>query len=579
MNLTRRGGLFASVLALAVLFAVACGSDKKDETKSTTTAGGGTQAAATAGPAGSPAAQAQGQPSGKQEFRFNLGGEPDTLDPSKASFDTEITVINTLWRGLFTFDKELKLVADLAAQLPTKENGGVSADGTKYTFKIKPNQMFSDGVPVTSKHFAFALKRAATPGLSGDYQDFFTEIKGGDKLAALKPDDPGIKAAQDAMAIQTPDDQTLVVEIAEPNRVFLQYMALWPSYPLREDLIAKFGDKWTEAGNLVGNGPFLLKEWKHKEQITLARNDKYSGTDKPKLETIVLRMIEDRNQAYNAYLAGEVDRVSVPSELTKTVQADPNLKKENIKSPRLSTFAAQMNNTKAPFDNKKVRQAFATAIDREAMVNGPLQGINKPATSWIPLGMPGYDASLGSQYKVDAAKAKQLLSEAGFANGQGLPKIVFVYTNTGNNPIIAEFLKEQWNKNLGVNVDLEPVDSKTFQARIKAKDFGFAFFGWGADYPDPENFLAPNFKTNAGNNKAGYSNKEFDALIDKAKAETDNKKALDYLTQAHKILVDDSPHAFLFFNELNVVQKPYVKGYFEAPFNASRFWTEMFIQK
>lgn len=581
MTLTRRGGLFLSALALVLLVAAACGSSNKTATTSSTAApGGATQAAATAA-GGSPAAGAQagGQPSGKQEFRLNLGGEPDTLDPSKASFNTEITVINQLWRGLFTFDKNLNLVPDLAAQMPTKENGGISADGTKYTFKIKPGQVYSDGQPVTSKNFAFALRRAVTPGESGDYASFFEEIKGADKVAALKPGDPGIKAAQDAMSVQTPDDTTLVVEIAKPNRVFLQYMALWPSYPLREDLITKNGAKWIEAGNLIGNGPFTLKEWQHKDHITLVRNDKYSGQDKPKLETITLRMIEDANQAYNAYQAGELDQVAVPSALTKTVEADANLKKENVRSPRLVTFAAQMNNTKPPFDNKKVRQAFATAIDRQALVTAVFQGVNKPALSWIPPGMPGYDAQLGQQFKFDAGKAKQMLADAGFPNGQGLPKITFLYTNAGNNPPMAEFLKEQFSKNLGVDISLDPVDSKTAQARFKANDFQLAFFGWGADYPDPENFLVPNFKTKAGNNKTGYSNTQFDDLLNKAQVETDNKKALDLYAQAQKILVDDEPVASLFFQELNVLRKPYVKNYTDAAFSAERFWTLIFIQK
>src|SRR5579884_1534345 len=175
MQLSRRGGLLSVTLALAVVFAVACGGGNKNESKVTTTSG--TPQAAASGTAAT--TQAAGAPSGKQELHVNLGGEPDTLDPSKASFAGEISVISQLWRGLFTFDKDLKLVPDLATQMPTKDNGGISADGTTYTFKIKPNQVFSDGQPVTSKNFAYALKRAVTPGQSGDYASFYTEIKGG----------------------------------------------------------------------------------------------------------------------------------------------------------------------------------------------------------------------------------------------------------------------------------------------------------------------------------------------------------------------------------------------------------------
>lgn len=584
MQISRRGGLLTVTLAMTMLFAVACGSSNNNKTTSNaTTAPSGSSPQAAATTSGSPAAAATtaaaGAPSGKQEFTVNLGGEPDTIDPSRASFVGEVTVIHMLWRGLFTYDTKLNLAADLATQIPTKDNGGVSADGTTYTFKIKPNQQFSDGQPVTSKNFAYALRRAVTPGQSGDYASFFTGIKGAEAANAMKPDDPGLSAALNAIGVSTPDDQTLVVQLAQPDAVFLQTMALWGAYPLRQDVIEKNGDKWTEAGNLIGNGPFVLKEWQHKDHITLTRNEKYSGTDKPKLETITLKMIEDANQAFNAYKAGELDQVAVPSALTKTVQNDPSLKNETVRAPRLTTFSIGMNNKKAPFDNKQVRQAFAMAFDRDALINGVFQGINKPALSWVPPGMPGYNESLGTQFKFDAAKAKQTLAAAGFANGQGLPPITFTYNNAGNNPPMAQFLQQQFKQNLGIDIQLDPTDSKTLQSRYKSNDFQMVFIGWGADYPDPQNFLEPNFKTGAGGNHANYSNPQFDKLLDQAQLETDPKKRLDLLDQAQKILVDDEPAAFMFFQEAFMLRKPYVKGYVDMAFDPELVWPQVYIQK
>jgi oligopeptide transport system substrate-binding protein len=572
-----QGSKRAAVVALLALAAIAaaCGSDNNNTSSSGTPAG----SAAT----GVAQGNTGGQPSGKQELRLNLGGEPDTLDPSRASFSAEIGVVIQLWRGLLTFDKDLNLVPDLAVAMPSKENGGISADGMTYTFKIKPGQVFSDGVPVTSKHFAYALKRAVTPGQSGDYATFYTGIKGANAVAKLKPDDAGLKAAQEAMGVQTPDDSTLVVQLDKPNAVFLQFMALWPSFPLREDLIAKNGDTWTDPGKLVGNGPFLLKEWQHKDHITLVRNDKYSGPDKPRLDSVVLKMIEDRNQAYNAYLTGELDQVAIPSELTKVVENDPRLKSENVKVVRLATAAIAMNNAAAPFDNMKVRQAFAMAFDRDALVASVYQGVNRPAYSWLPPGMPGYDAELGKNFKLDPAKAKQLLADAGFAGGKGLPKMVLTYANTGNNPPVAEFLKEQFSKNLGVSIELEPVDTKTLQTRFKANDFQLVFVGWNADYPDPENFLYSNFHSGAGNNKSNYSNKQFDDLLDRAQVETDSAKRLDLYKQAHQILVNDMPVAFTIYSEFNNLRKPYVKDLFntgiDSGFSGSRFLSTAFVQR
>jgi oligopeptide transport system substrate-binding protein len=269
-------------------------------------------------------------------------------------------------------------------------------------------------------------------------------------------------------------------------------------------------------------------------------------------------MIEDANQAFNAYKAGELDQVSIPSALVPSTKADPQLNKELITIDRLSTFRVSLVNTKAPLDNKKVRQALAYAIDRKALVDVALKGVGKPATSFIPPGLAGYDEKAEPGF--NAQKAKQLLAEAGFPDGKGLPKIVFTYTNAANNPPLATNMKEQWKNNLNVDVELEPVDSKTFSTRFKAGDVQFAFVGWGADYPDAENFLVNNFRTGTGNNKSFYSNKEFDALLAKAQVETDRTKAAEIYKQAQKLMQDDSPDIFLFYSQFNALRKPWVKG-------------------
>ena len=198
-----------------------------------------------------------------QTLRVNLSGEPGTLDPSRASFATELTVIDQLFRGPLKFDADLRLVADMATEVPTRDNRGVSEDGLTYTIRLKPGLAWSDGVPVTSKDLAYALRRAADPRTAGTYASFVREIKGGAEAGAMKPDDPGLDRAMAALAIETPDDQTARITLAKPHAVFVDYLALWLAYPLREDAIKAKGDRWTEAGNLVSSGPFVLKEWAH----------------------------------------------------------------------------------------------------------------------------------------------------------------------------------------------------------------------------------------------------------------------------------------------------------------------------
>ena len=550
--------------------------------------GNGAKKSVNAGVAGSspaPAASGSVKPSGKQELHLVLTGEPDSIDPSKVSFDMEITVAVQLFRGLFTFDPNLNLIPDLAAEMPTQQNGGISSDGLTYTFKLKPNQSWSDGQPVTSKNFAYSLQRELTPGTGGDYASYYLDIKGAAAFNGLKPDDPGLKTAMSALGIETPDDATLKVTLEKPDSVFLQHMGLWSAMPLREDVITKFGDKWTDPGNLIGNGPFLLKEWAHNDHITLVRNDKYSGADKPYLDTITMKIIEDSTQAYNAYTTGDVDLVSVPPLLVKTVVADTALKQQLYSFPEATVFWLGFNNSKPPFDtNTKLRQAISTAIDREADVASVFQGVSaKPAYSAIPPGIPGYDEAAGQQYKFNAAKAKQLLADAGFPNGQNFPKVSLLYAIDPTNQRHAEFIQQQLKQNIGLNIDLEPVDSKSLQTRFRANDFQLVFIGWGADYPDAENFMVPNFETGQGNNQEKYSNKDFDALVGKAYAENDPQKRIQDYQQAQNLMLNDAPVVMEIYRVDNFIRKPYVKAtnnaYFSEPAARYMFWQYYYIQK
>lgn len=500
---------------------------------------------------------ATGSLAADQTFRANLAGEPATLDPSRASFATEITVIDQLFRGALKFDQDLRLVADMATEVPTKDNRGVSEDGLTYIVRLKPGLKWSDGGPITSKDLAYALRRAADPRVAGTYASFVREIKGGAEVGAMKPDDANLDRAIAAMGIETPDEQTTRITLAKPNAVFVNYLALWMTYPLREDVIKAKGAQWTEAGNLISSGPFVLKEWAHKDHITLARNEQYHGT-KPTLTTVRLAMIEDANQAYNAYRAGDLDQVTAPSALLPTLRTDPALSKELVVVDKLTTFRAALVNDKPPFNNRAVRRAFAYAIDRQAIVTVALKGSGKPATSFIPPDMPGHDAKAEPNF--NAAKAKQLLAEAGFPDGKGLPKVTMTFANVGNNPAVATMLKEQWKQHLGVDVDLEPVDSKTLQDRFRAGQVQMTFVGWGADFPDPENFLGPNMRTGTSNNRSKYSNPQVDALLDRGALETNRQRAVDLYAQAQRLVQEDSPDVFLLYTQTTVLRKPWVQN-------------------
>lgn len=524
-----------------------------------------------------------------QELRVNISGEPNLIDVNRASWATEISVIRQVFQGLLGFNQDLSLKAVVATAIPTVENKGILDGGKTYVFKLKKEVTWSDGKKVTAKDFEYSLKRTLDPDVASDYASFYFPIAGAEAYFSAVDKSAAEKATlRTAVGVKATDDATLEIKLAEPNPTFLQLMALWPAFPVRQDIIEKFGEKWAnsdEAGvvaNYIGNGPFKLVEWVHDDHMTFVPNDKYWGT-KPILTKLTFKMITDANAALAAYKNNELDISGVPPGTEKATMADAALSPQILRYNELVTFGLRFNVTKAPFENKLVRQALSTAIDRVAYVNDVRGGVGTPALSWIPPGMPGYDANLGSQYKFDAAKAKQLLKDAGYADGKGLPVIKFSFSDTAGNRTLAQFVQGQMKANLGLDITLDPMESKAFTASVNAKQPALSWYGWGADYPDPDNWLPELFGTNAGNNKSNYSSKPFDDLAKQAKVELNETKRLQLWAQAHKIVVDDAAMAFMFNRERFLLKKPWLKGLkttgMDGQVAGDGFYTEVFIQK
>jgi oligopeptide transport system substrate-binding protein len=503
-------------------------------------------------------------PSTPQVFTTNLYGEPETIDPNKASWAPQLTVLRQCFVGLLGFNADLSIKAVTATEIPTVANGGISADGLTYTFKLRPEVTWSDGVKVVAKDYVYGIKRMLSPEVASEYASFYFDIVGAEEYNASADKDAATQAQlKDAVGVKAVNDTTLQIKLARTRPTFLSLMALWPVYPTREDIITQYGDTWTEPPHYIGNGPFILTEWVHQDHLTFKPNPNYWGT-KPKLTQMVFKETEDQNAAFAAYRNNELDMVTPPGGTEKATMADPVLSKEILRYNELTTFGFLFNVSKAPFDNVKLRQAITTAIDRDAFINQVRGGVGTAAYSWIPPGMPGYDAALGAQYKFNAANAKKLLAEAGYADVSKLPEIKYTYSNSGLNPTVAQFLQGQMKDNLGINIILDPMETKAFQAYVNSEQHQWAWTGWGADYPDPDNWLPEYFGTDAGNNHSTYSNAQFDSLAAQAKKELDNTKRLQLWADAQKIIVNDVPISFMFYRERFWLVKPYVKGLTET---------------
>ncbi len=517
-------------------------------------------------------------------FIIDLYGEPATLDPNKVAWSDQITIVKQCFNGVLGFNSDLSLKPVTATEIPSIENGGISSDGLTYTFKLRHDVTWSDGVKVMAKDYVYGIKRMLSPDLAAPLASFYLDIMGAKAYnSTIGKDDNTKKKLNDSVGITALDDYTIQIRLSNPRPAFLQVMALWPVYPVREDIINKYGNQWTEPGNYISNGPFILSEWVHGDHITLKANPNYWGASKPRVGKIVFKMISDANAALAAYKNNEMHLVQVPGGTEKAVMADPVLSKEILRYPRLYTNGILFNVTKPPFDNVKVRQAFATAIDRVSFIDKVHAGVGKPAYSFLPPGMAGYDVNLGLEYKFDPVKAKKLLAEAGYADVNKLPPIKFTYNNSGSEPMDAQFIQGQIKANLGIEITLDPMESKAAADAFISRNYQVGLNGMFADYPDPDNWLPPMFKTGVSSNLTKYSNPQFDDLCENASKELNYTRRMELWAKAHEIIVRDVPLAFIYNVENFWLLKPYVKGLTITGMDAATpgdfFYRDIYIDK
>jgi len=531
-----------------------------------------TATAAAAQPTAAPAGQSNQQPSGTQEITINaLQGEPDNLDPNRSSFATEAAVIRQVFEPLLNFDKDLKPVPAAASSFD------VSQDGKTYTFHLRQGAKWSDGQPVTAKDFVYSYKRILDPDTAAEYASFFTDAG----IVGAADYNSG-KGSADAVGVRAVDDNTLEIKLEDASGFFPNLAALWVVAPVRQDIIQKAGPGWAQdPATYIGNGPFKMTEWVHQDHITLVPNPNYAGS-KPKLQKVTYLMVTSGEADYAAYRNNERDWTLVPDADVQTVRGDSQLSKEAVEYTELTTFWLIMNNAKPPLDNLMVRKALSKAIDRQAMIRDIAAGVGKPATSMIPPGMPGYQPELGKDIDFDPTAAKSLLSQAGFADPAQFPQLHFRFATTTANQSRAEFIQAQLKQNLGINIVLDSMESKAYQAAYKDKDYELAFGGWGADYPDPQNWMASLFGCKASNNKYNYCDQQFDQASAKGDTGTDLNQRLQAYAQAQQILVQDLPVAPLFYRGRMVLVKPWVQNLVITPkdeYPGDLFLNDVFLVK
>jgi oligopeptide transport system substrate-binding protein len=496
-------------------------------------------------------------------LRVQQGGFPFTLDPQKGGFVGEIAVYVLGYEGLTRLDADLQTVPAAA------ERWSFDAGGTILTFHLRAGLAYSDGSPLTAQRFADAALRACDPRTAAMYASALFAVAGCQELNALGADagEAALTAARAAFGITAPDDRTLEVRLNHPAPYFPTVAATWVFFPVKQELIEAGGEAWAGDGaNHVGNGPFTIAEIADQERIAFRANEHYWG-GRPKLDGIDYVYIADGDAALAAYTAGDLDIVGISD--PGVVAADPVLSGQVLSFPQAFTSTFQFNLKKAPFDDKKVREAFSYAFDRETWCNAVLHGACNPTLAWIPEGVPGHVPT--DAYAFDPEKARQALAASSYGNGKALPAIELAYIGDPTAAPSPEWVwvADQYRAILGVEVTPTPLDGATWGGMTSANETYpsiNAFGGWGQDYPDPQNWLSLVYACDAAYAQAiGYCNEAFDALSERADQELDPATRLALYAEATQLLYADTVAVMVSNNRAHVLVKPTVTGLTPTP--------------
>ncbi len=494
---------------------------------------------------------------GKSVFHYNQPNHITSLDPAFAKSQNNIWAVDHLFNSLVELDENLEIQPSIAASWTVSENGKT------YTFKLKENVFFHDnacfengkGRKVTAEDVVYSLSRILDEKVASPGSWIFKN-----RLAD-----------KDAFVAQ--DEQTFVLNLKAAFRPILGILAMKYCSIVPREAVGKYGVSFRK--NPVGTGPFQFKKWLENQNLFLVKNPNYfekeNGQQLPFLDAVKVSFIADRRTAFLEFEQGKLDYISgvessfINNLLTKEGQLVETQKEkiQFIKSPFLNTeylgFNLSFGDQKNPLLKKQVRQALNYGIDRGAMLRTLKNNIGKAADAgFTPRGLPSYNRESTPGYIYNPTKAAELLRQAGFPEGKGLPEMTL---HTGQDYVdICNFVAKQWEE-LGIKVKIEQVESANLRNSMTRGDLAFFRGSWIADYPDAENFYTVFYSKNpAPPNYTRFKNAEFDALYEKALNENEDNQRYAIYHQMDRILIEESPVVFLYYDETAIFASKDVQG-------------------
>ncbi len=483
-------------------------------------------------------------------FHINNASEPENLDPHTVTGVPEHFILSALFEGL------VNLAADGVTIVPAvAESWEMSEDGLTYTFKLRDNAKWSDGSPVTAADFLYAWERILTPALGSDYASMLYVMKNARPFHESKIDDFSLVGAK---AI---DPLNLEVTLEYPAPYFLSMHSHYTWFPLQEKAVeahggmTERGTKWTQPGNLVSNGPFMLTDWEPDRIIITKRNPHY--WDNVILNEIHFHPVNDLLTEERNFRSGELHMTyDLPLSKFRSYEKDDSGVLRVF--PYYGTYYYMLNVTKKPLDDVRVRRALSLATDRKRLCDYVIVSGEKPAHAFSPPDPNGFAAT--TRLEFDPNAARKLLAEAGYPDGKGFPPVELLYNTQENHRTIAETIQQMWNEELNIQVELVNQDWKVYLATRRNLDYNVARAGWIGDYVEPINFLEC-METGNGNNNTGWSSAEYDALLAKARRAPTNEERYALYQQAEEILNAEMPILPIYQYVRRMLVRPEVKGW------------------
>lgn len=488
----------------------------------------------------------------------SLGAEPDSLDPQKARAVEAQRVLRDICEGLTTLDKSGGVAPGIA------EKWQVSPDGKTYTFHLRHDARWSSGQPVVGADFVAGLRRLVEPDTASQYAEVVDVIvNAGDIVAGRKP--------PESLGVSAPDAYTVIVKLSDPAPYLPALLSHPSTCPVDPVALVNDKDAYARPGNLPSDGAFILSQWVHGSYVYLTRNHHYWNDAATRLDGVKYLIIPDDNAELTLYRADQLDITDIiPRSQYDWIHS--HLADQLHIAPQLGVYFYGFNMRRAPFaGDVKVRRALAMVIDREKLAQLVLRTGEVPAYSWVPPGVDGYTQQ-SPDYRVLAqaqrlAEARKLYAEAGYSAAKPL-RFELRYNTEEIQTEVAIAISAMWQQALGAQVTLHGEEFRSLMQDIDSGDVQMFRSSWIGDYNDAYTF-AQYFKSDFGVNLTHYDNPAYDALLERAAAETDPDKRRAFLQQAEQIMLADQPVIPIYYYVSKNLVKPRVTGWYGNVMNVT----------